>query len=253
MSTLTNATEVLKLIARLRRDIGVMDVVNELGVPKSSASRTLSQMAEHGFLERDPATRAYRPGHVIMEASYHFRASRNIVSLLEEALEMLVRDSGFTGYINILQDSDSLVIHMRAGTGALQIYTPPGTRAPAHASSLGRAILSRLTDEEALVRVAVGLGKRIGQAPKSRAELLARLKAIRASGWELSKGEFVDNVAGIGASVVDPQTKQIYGIGIAFPSALMTDALAERLGPQVRNAAASVGKNIGDNYWLAYP
>ncbi len=252
MSTLANATEVLKLIARLRRDIGVMDVANELGLPKSSASRTLSQMAEHGFLERDPVTRAYRPGSVIMEASYHFRASHNTASLLEEALDALVRDSGFTGYINLLDGADSLVIQMRTGPGALQIYTPPGTRAPAHASSLGRAILSRLEDEEAVALVGERLARRFGHAPRSRKELLARLDATRRAGWELSRGESVDNVAGIGAAVVDPQSRRIYGIGIALPSAAMTDALATRLGPVVRDAAAGVGTRVGDPYWLAF-
>jgi NitT/TauT family transport system substrate-binding protein len=73
MSTLANAMDVLKLIARLRRDITVTDVVTELGLPKSSASRTLSMMASYGFLDRDAATRAYRPGGVIMEASYHIK------------------------------------------------------------------------------------------------------------------------------------------------------------------------------------
>lgn len=252
MSTLANAAEVLQLIARLRRDIGVMDVANELGQPKSSASRTLSQMAEHGFLERDPVTRAYRPGPVIMEASYHFRATHNTASLLEEALDALVRDSGFTGYINLLDGSDSLVIQMRTGPGALQIYTPPGTRAPAHASSLGRAILSRLSDDEALALAGGRLAEALGQAPRSRKDLLARLKNAREAGWELSRGEFVTNVAGIGAAVVDPQSRRVYGIGIALPSADMSDALAARLGPRVRDAAASVGKNVGDPYWLAF-
>lgn len=35
MSTLANAMDVLKLIARLRRDITVTDVVNELGLPRA--------------------------------------------------------------------------------------------------------------------------------------------------------------------------------------------------------------------------
>ncbi|WP_208511129.1 helix-turn-helix domain-containing protein, partial [Variovorax paradoxus] len=145
MSTLANAMDVLKLIARLRRDITVTDVVNELGLPKSSASRTLSMMAGYGFLDRDAATRAYRPGGVIMEASYHFRASRNAASLVEEALAALVDQTRFTGYINVLDGADTLVIQMRAGAGALQIYTPPGSRAPAYSSAMGRALLARLS------------------------------------------------------------------------------------------------------------
>jgi len=254
MSTLANAMDVLKLIARLRRDITVMDAANELGLPKSSASRTLSMMASYGFLERDGATRAYRPGSVIMEASYHFRASRNASSLLEEALAALVVQTGYTGYLNVLDRSESLVIQMRTGTGAgvLQVYTPPGTRAPAYASSIGRAILARLDDEDVMTRVGPRLELRRGNVPRTRKDLLARLAQIRATGWALSRGEYVDNVAGISSAVVDPANGQIYGIGIALPVADLTDALIARFGITVRDAAMGVGKQVGDPYWLAF-
>lgn len=253
MSTLANAMDVLKLMARLRRDITVTDVATELGLPKSSVSRTLSMMAEYGFLERDPATRAYRPGGLIMEASYHFRASRNASSMLEDELDALVGETGYTGYINVLDGADSLVVQMRTGTGgALQVYTPVGTRAPAYASSMGRAILARLTDDEAIQLVGSRLDLRRGDVPRTRKDLLARLAQTRAQGWALSRGEFVPNVAGISAAVVDAGSRRVYGIGIGLPAQDLTDALAERFGRRVRDAAMTVGKRIGDAYWLEF-
>ena len=42
--------------------LGVVDVARRLGVDKSQASRTLRTLAEHGLVERDPVTRAYRVG-----------------------------------------------------------------------------------------------------------------------------------------------------------------------------------------------
>jgi DNA-binding IclR family transcriptional regulator len=254
MSTLANAMDVLKLIARLRRDITVMDVANELGQPKSSASRTLSMMASYGFLERDPMTRAYRPGSVIMEASYHFRASRNAASLLEEALLALVAKTGYTGYLNVMDQADSVVIQMRTstGSGVLQIYTPPGTRAPAYASSIGRAMLARLSDAEVVALIGPRMELRRGNVPRTRKDLLERLAQVRATGWALSRGEYVDNVAGISSAVIDSAHGQVYGIGIALPVADLTDALIARFGVIVRDAACGVGKQVGDPYWLGF-
>ncbi|HYP83635.1 IclR family transcriptional regulator [Variovorax sp.] len=254
MSTLANAMDVLKLMARLRRDITVTDVATELGAPKSSVSRTLSMMAEYGFLDRDPVTRAYRPGGLIMEASYHFRASRNASSLLEDELDALVRETGYTGYINMLDGADSMVVQMRTGTGgALQVYTPVGTRAPAYASSMGRAILARLTDAEVNQLIGSRLEVRRGDTPRTRKDLLERLAVTRAQGWALSRGEFVTNVAGISAAVVDAADRQVYGIGIGLPAQDLTDDLIHRFGRRVRDAAMKVGKQIGDAYWLDFP
>ncbi|WP_338699866.1 IclR family transcriptional regulator [Streptomyces sp. Q6] len=253
MSTLANARDVLRLIAHLQRDVTVTDVAGELGLPKSSVSRTLSMMAEYGFLERDPATRAYRPGELIMEASYHFRASRGTVSLLEEEVARLVADTGYTGYVDVLDGGESLVLHMRIGTtGALQAYTPAGTRAPAYASSMGRALLARLDDSEVMRLVDSGIERSAGSAPKSRRELLAQLARVRVDGWEFSRGEYVPGVSGISAAVEDPDTGQLFGIGIALPASELRDDVAERHGRSVRDAALRVGKRIGDPYWLRY-
>lgn len=252
MSTLANARDVLALIARRRRDLTVTDAAQELDAPKSSVSRTLAMMAEYGFLDRDPITKAYRPGPLVMEASYHFRASQNVVSLFEGEIGKLIETFGYTGYITTLVGNESLVIHMRSGTaGTLQAYTPVGTRAPSYASSMGRAILARLDDAEAVAR-AGNRFEQFGQAPHSRGELLAQLAEIRTAGWVLSRGEVLPDVAGFSSAAHDPGTDQTFAIGIALPVTELSDALIDRCSIAVRDAAMRVGRSVGDPYWLAF-
>lgn len=253
MSTLANAMEVLKLIVRLQHDVTVTDVAEKLCWPKSSVSRTLSKMAEHGFLERDPATRAYRPGKVVMEASYYFRTSRSTISLLEDELTLLVKDTGYTSYISLLDNTDTIVVQMRVGsTDMLQAYTPIGTRSPAYASSMGRAILARLPDPKVMEIFDLHAGVEYGCAPRTGEDLLERLNTTRKQGWSLSFGEFVKNVAGISSAVADPDSGKIYGLGIALPSQDLTDDFIDSFSKRVRKAAMTVGQQIGDIYWLNF-
>jgi DNA-binding IclR family transcriptional regulator len=187
-----------------------------------------------------------------MEASYHFRASRNVASLVETALDALVRDTGYTGYIVLLDGVEAMVIDMRPGSGTLQVYTPTGSRAPAYATSQGRALLARLDDREVSALVGPRIEVRRGQSPRTPKDLMARLAQVREQGWALSSNEFVDNVAGVAAAVMDPSTRQCYGFGIAFPADQTSDAVAQKLGRRVRDAASAVGKRVGDTYWLAF-
>ncbi|MGR7483953.1 IclR family transcriptional regulator [Klebsiella aerogenes] len=252
MSTLANARDVLLLIARLQRDVTVTDVTSELGLPKSSVSRTLSMMAEYGFLERDLVTRAYRPGKVVMEASWQFRATHSTSSLLEEALADLVRLSGYTGYINVLDNQDALVIHMRTGSRSLQVYTPPGSRAPAWSSAAGRALMAGLSNSDLLQTLPENFDGARGSAPRSLVELSGRIEQIKSSGWSLSRGEYVSDTAGVSAAVIDPVTGQGYGFGLAIPREELSEALIEKLGMAVREAASQVGKRVGDPFWLNF-
>jgi len=253
MSTLANARDVLRLLASHPRDLTVTDVAAGLDAPKSSVSRTLGMMAEFGFLERDPQTLAYRPGPLILEAASHVRGSTDVVALLNEALVRLVDTTGYTGYLNLLEGGETLVIRMRQGrAGRLQAYTPEGTRGTAYASSSGRAILARLTDED----VSGLIGTRLepaGSAPRTLPELLERLAQVRAEGWSLSRGESVHGVAGVASAVVDPTSGRPYGIGIGLPVQDLETTDPQLLGEAVRDAAQSVGRKVADPFWLGFP
>jgi DNA-binding IclR family transcriptional regulator len=252
MSTFENTADVLRLISRLQSDITVTDLIEHLGYPKSSASRTLAAMARHGLLERDPLTRAYRPGELVVAAAYHFRTRQSTQGLIEKALRELVDQTGCTGYVNVLDGGDSVVIHMSHGRSALQVYTPPGSRAPASASSIGRALLARMEDARVIALVRDSLRLAHGSAPRTQKDLLTRLADIRARGYSVSRGEFVTNVAGISAAVFDTAAQQSYGFGIALPAVDLEPKTLDGYARLVRDAAQRVGRQIGDPYWLAF-
>lgn len=253
MSTLANAMQILKLIVRLRRDITVSDVATHLGMPKSSASRTMSAMGKYGFLDRDPVTRAYRPGQVVMEASYHFRRAHGVLDLMEKQLGRIVQETGYTAYIDMLDGTDTFVIRMRVGAGTLQVYTPPGTRLPAHATSVGRAILARLSDEEVskLLSGTFSPGHS-NRGPQTLEQLLALLAEIRENGWSSSYNGMIDNVSGVSTAVMEPSTREIYGLSIAFPSQHLDDSMIRRFSRILLDVVGSIGQQIGDPYWLAF-
>ena len=252
MSTLANAKDVLLLIARLQRSVTVTDVSVELKLPKSSASRTLSMMAEYGFLQRESSSRAYRPGPVVMEASWQFRSAHSAISLVAEMLEQLVLGSGYTGYVNVLDGADVIVIQMRSGARSLQVYTPPGSRAPAWASAAGRAILASLNDSARRALLPVSFSTPQGTEPCSADDLNERLALIEKQGWSLSRGEYISGIAGISAAVFDPSTAQRYGFGLAIPREELTEELIAQWGTAVCDAACRIGKQVGDPYWLAF-
>lgn len=251
MSTLSNARDVLLLMAQSGRELTVTDVSVALGVPKSSASRTLSQMAHYQFLERNPVTLGYRPGPLILESAAG-RTLGGVVPELMAAVTELVSKTGYTGYLNVLDGGETIVIYMRPGeVGQLQVYTPEGTRGVAYGTSAGRAMLARLDDQSVAALVGTSFSHAHGSAPRSLAELLARLAVVRVEGYATSDGEIVENVGGVAAAVLDPGSERPYSLGVALPS----DDLDARpdVAHQVLSAAHRVGSAIGDPFWRSFP
>ena len=152
MTTLENAAAVLKLFSQQRvmhgqPGIAFSDVVDQLALPKSTVSRLLQSMENQGMLERDPDSRRYRIGALLLAASSHY-LSMPLVDNLAASMAQLCRQTACTGYLSVLEGQEIMVMRMFPGRHFLQVVTPAGYRSPAAETSVGRAILARESDEQ---------------------------------------------------------------------------------------------------------
>ncbi|MGI4779139.1 MAG: IclR family transcriptional regulator [Janthinobacterium lividum] len=249
MASLENAGVILRLINRLKRQVTVTDLVDNLGMPKSSASRLLRQMAEEGFLERDPLSRAFGPALIILELSRLVRSTTQLFPLLQKALEGVCLRSGHTGYVSMLDGVDVLVLFVRSGSHPLQLLTYPGHRAPAWATSTGRALLARQSDDEVRQRFGAALPTVSANAPADADALLARLAEVRAQGFADALDESIPGVGSVSCAVGDPTTGEHLALCLSFPSASADAARVRALGMELRTEAAGIGRLVGDPSW----
>ncbi|QVV79140.1 helix-turn-helix domain-containing protein, partial [Serratia marcescens] len=119
MTTLENAAAVLKLFSQQRvmhgqPGIAFSDVVDQLALPKSTVSRLLQSMENQGMLERDPDSRRYRIGALLLAASSHY-LSMPLVDNLAASMAQLCRQTACTGYLSVLEGQEIMVMRMFPG------------------------------------------------------------------------------------------------------------------------------------------
>lgn len=252
MSILNSATDVLRLLASGERDLTVTDVVNALGWPKSTASRVLKQMMQAGLLERHPTTLGYRPALLILELSHQVRASTPLLKRMEQVLEGLVRQTGHTGYISVLDETGCHVVVLRVihGSHALRVVTWPGHRSPATATATGRALLARLEDRDLLTRFD-RIASAASRAPQTGAELIARVQRIREQGWALALDEALPGVGSISCSVGDPSSGETLAFCLSFPAPSGEPEEMDALQQSLLGHARSIGRAAGDPFWTS--
>lgn len=249
MSILEGTADVLRLISRLQRGVTMSDVVEHLGLPKSTASRMLKQLGEYGFLDRDPQTLAYHPGLMLLEVAHLVHRNSSLSDHIEEALRDLCRRTGHTGYLSVLDGRDVLVLRVVPGAHALRVITHPGTRSPAWATSTGRALLAR-QDNVTLARdFGSGLEPASDTSPTSFGELMARLEEVRSKGWAVAVDEAVPGVGSVSCAVGDPQSGEMMAFCLTFPSAMANTEESNRLAGLLMEQASQIGRKVGDNHW----
>ncbi|OZI37497.1 hypothetical protein CAL29_03565 [Bordetella genomosp. 10] len=253
MSILDSATDVLRLLAHSGRDLTVTDVVNHLGVPKSSASRVLKQMMACGLLERDARTLAYRPALLILELSHQVRSSSSILDRMEDALQALVRETGHTAYISVLDETcrDVVVLRVRHGSHPLRVVTWPGHRSPAVAVSTGRTLLARIPDDTLTRLYGEHYPVVPARAPGDLPALRKRLEQVRRDGWSIAMDEALPGVGSISCSVADPESGETLAFCLSFPVPQEDQDFVDALTQRLVGHARAIGRAAGDEFWTA--
>ena len=252
MTTLSNSTAVLRMFAPNRLEISVTDVCQQLGMPKSTASRLLKAMREEGLLSRSENSTRYKVGNLLFEIARLYRLNSPLIEVVDEAVKALCRETGHTGYVSILDGADVLVIRMHQGSHALQVFTPLGHRAAAFATANGRALLARLPDERVRALHAEGIVPPSPSSPPDIEALLEALGRVRRQGWEEASDEAIPGVGSVAASVTDPENGETLGFCLSFPDSSVPKSDRERIAALVTAAARRIASRFGDSFFSQF-
>ncbi|MCA0942961.1 IclR family transcriptional regulator [Salipiger pacificus] len=229
MSSLDDAIAVLGCFTLKESELSQAEITRRLDRPKATMSRVLRTMREGSLLHFDPVTRLYSPGVHLFELGQIFRAKRNFLDLVQKRLQEACEIGGHTGYITAFDGPDLVVMQMIRGSSPVAISATPGFRVPAHSNSNGRAMLAELGDAEWRERVPEPMAQVSAKTPASHAELQPVLDEIRRSGISSSSDELHQGVSSQGIALRDPDTKEVVGVAISYPTVLRTEALREQL------------------------
>lgn len=247
MSILETTANILKLMVDLRSGIRINDVISHLGMPKSTASRVMSQLESLGYLEKDEAQGTFLPGPLIMSASHLVSRQMTLSDHVDLALRSLCERTGYTGYISMLDNQEILVLRVIHGRDALPVVTWPGSRSPAWGTSTGRALLARLTDSQLQAFFASPLVvSQLSGNQQQASELVAVVAHARDAGYAAAVNESVADTASVSCAVGDPATSEAVAFCLSFPQALATPEELQRIATLLKETAITIARKTGD-------
>lgn len=246
MAVITSLARVLRCF-ETGPELSVSRLTEELGLPKSTVSRLMQDMAKVGLLTQDPASRRYRPGPLLAAAAKHHRASTDLLEMTSAALDGLVERFGHTGFIVGLQDGQAVTLKAKLGSRAIRVHTTEHLiTGPAYVRSPGRALLARLPDAEvAAMYPELPLPP---PAPQDMAALLALLKKIRRTGLSEAYHEAIPGVGGM-AVAVGPTPEDALGINITFAAELVRGGERREIGQALLECGRALGRQLNDPFW----
>ncbi len=224
--------------------LGLNDITQRTRVAKSTVFRVLSTLQALGYVLRDER-RNYHISPSLGELASEVASAD---ALRHTALPHMLRlrdEFGETVNLGRLNFDKVVYLEVVPSEFALRLSERPGASIPAHASSLGKAILAFSPPElvESLIaeRPLAGITRNTITDP---AEFRRELKRIRERGYALDKGETTLLATCVGAPILNAQGTAIAAMSISGPSSRFSPGRSAPVIAALVEAARSVSKQF---------
>lgn len=241
---LERGLRMLQLFDRTRRFLTAAELARALDIPRSTAFRIAQTLEFLGFLEREGDR--YRAGPAVLRLGFEYIASLEVAELARPVIDRL-RDATSLSAQLVIRDGREVVVVVKASPpSTFASNVTVGTRLPAHATILGRVLLSDADDRmlQALYPDAT-LPQHSPRAPRTLAELKRLLREDRARGYAVSESFFEQGISAVAAPVRDQTGAIVATISVtAQRPTLEPTEFREQLVAQVLGAAAELSRQL---------
>ena len=233
--------DLLIALERAEEPMGLSQLARAVRIPKPTAQRLLSVLERRGFVQKERAI--YQLGAGIVPLVGAFLAGNSLAKAALPVLEELALISGETVSLQVRNGFDRVVVQRVRSPHALGYSLSIGQRLPLHLGACGQVLMAAMPEAELMAFLEPLCEMRLaGGQIRTRAELLAKLEEVRASGFAISRGEREAFVVSLAAPVVRAAKGTVAALAVTGPPGRMPQEKIEQLSIEVRRAAQEVAR-----------
>lgn len=238
LASASNALQLVSLLG-LRGRVRVSEVAQELGVALSTSHRLLGTLCHWGFAVQ-VADRSYAQGPAFVRMSLARSASDSMRVMIRSHLGALASAVGETAHLAILDGTSARFVFSAEGGGGLRVASRAGAVFPAHCTSVGKALLAELGEDDVRQRYADAPSDPPGGPVQDVDELLDELAGVRARGFAMNVDESEPGISAVGVALHHRSGSAVGALSVSVPSVRFS---LEKV-PALVEALRSVGRRV---------
>lgn len=202
VASLAKGLRLLRAFDETHTELSLPELAARTGLEKSAVQRLANTLHIEGMLDKDPATRRFRPSHAWLNLAYSYYWSDPLIPVAMPKLIDLSQELGET--INLAEISGDHIIYVSRLPCQRTYFaaTVIGRRLPVLSTSSGRAMLA--TRSAAVREQAVAewsLQRFTPSTTLDRAEIGRSVEKARLDGFSISRNQMILNEIGVAAPI----------------------------------------------------
>jgi IclR family acetate operon transcriptional repressor len=247
-NTIKSLDRAMELFEHLSETPGatLSELAADLGQAPATVYRILVTLEGRGLVEFDAAAQLWHIGPRAFLIGARFLRRTSLVDRARPILRALMEDTGETANLGIARDAHVLFVSQVETHASIRAFFPPGTLSPMHASGIGKALLSQMSEDRLARLLAAHPRERFTDKTLTDPQpLIADLAQSRARGFAIDDEEKTDGMRCIAAPVFDLHGEAVAGLSVSGPSTRVTPRDVPRLADAVMRAAATLSAAMG--------
>lgn len=227
------------------KGLGPSAIGQRVDLDKATVARLLRTLGEAGYVAQDQRTRSYRLTGKILWLAHSFAARLDLRSVVRPYLKALRDELGETVHLAVAHDLGVVYVDKLEGEGSVQLVSAIGQTMPLHSTSLGKALLAALTEEEREGKYArMDFLPRTDRTIRNLSAFREEIRRTQQRGYSIDDRENEPFGACVGAPIVGADGRPVGAISVAGPSFRMRDRFAQ-IGERVRATARAISRELG--------
>jgi DNA-binding IclR family transcriptional regulator len=245
VQSVERAILILRCFTKEKPELRLREISEALGLNKSTVHGLLNTLKNYDFLQQDAETQKYRLGMAVLDISSRLLDSIDIRSAASPVIKELCDQTGETVHLVVLQGTDVIYIDKRESNQSIRLFTSIGTRYPAYATGVGKAILAYKPHEELGKHLPHQLASLTANTITSHEIMASHLAEVRRCGYALDNEEILEGLSCVAAPIFDHDNVAIAAISIAGPTTRMNAERRPQLTAAVSSSARQISMRLG--------
>jgi IclR family pca regulon transcriptional regulator len=214
VQSLERGLAVIRALNRPGAGQTLSEVARETDLPRAAVRRFLLTLETLGYVRAEDRRFALTPR--VLELGYAYLSGLSLPEIAQPHLRGLVGLIDESCSMSVLDGSDIVYVAREPTRRIMTVAISIGTRFPAHATSMGRALLADLPEQELRAFLAqVELRPLTSRTLTDPNTLVREMARVRRQGWALVDQELEDGLRSIAAAVRDGNGQALAAVNIS--------------------------------------
>lgn len=245
IQSLDRAFDVLELLAA-HNGLTLTEIATGLDQSPATMHRVLATLEARDVVEMDPINQSWHIGAAAYRIGSAFLHGSGVVERSRPAMRRLMEQTGETSNLGIEMNGQVMFIGQVETNETIRAFFPPGTVSPMHASGIGKALLSRYSDDQMDQFLKDHELEQFTSKTVIQPEAIkADLKAAHAKGWAFDDEEKATGMRCVAAPILNIYGEAIAGISVSGPTSRMSGERIDEIADRVCAAAREISRGLG--------